>query len=180
MIREIILILAIVVAVGIAFYAVTRLLSAQQTRRFEEAYTIKRGLLAGRLSGVVASVMPRSMVINMTIDGVKYQLRATRVYVVFRATGPVYEEPTLEQWRIWSNGSHAGVVSYLKLEDNGYTINIYYFNASSYSGASICTYNAGLATYSYYAQSSGSIESYSFRGPRQIKIYEVKVMPCRQ
>lgn len=174
------MILAIVVAVGIAFYAVTRLLSAQQTRRFEEAYTIKRGLLAGRLSGVVASVMSRPMMINMTIDGVKYQLSATRVYVIFRATGPVYEEPTLEQWRIWSNGSHAGVVSYIKLEDNGYTINIYYFNASSYSGASICTYSAGQATYSFYARSSGSVEAYGFTGPRQIKIYEVKVMPCRQ
>lgn len=180
MIREIILILAIIVAVGIAFYAVTRLLSTQQTRRFEEAYTIKRGLLAGRLSGVVASVEPRPIVINMTIDGVKYQLSATRVYVVFRATGPVYEEPTLEQWRIWCNGSHAGVVSYIKLEDNGYTINIYYFNASSYSGASICTYSAGQATYSFYARSSGSVEAYGFTGPRQIKIYEVKVMPCRQ
>jgi len=180
MIREIILILAIVVAVGIAFYAVTRLLSAQQTQRFEEAYTIKRGLLAGRLSGVLASVMPRLMVINITIDGVKYQLRATRVYVVFRATGPVYEEPTLEQWRVWSNGSHAGAVSYLKLEDNGYTVRVYYFNASSYSGASLCTYASGNKSLQFYAKTSGMVEWYSFTGPREIIVEEVRVEPCRQ
>jgi hypothetical protein len=180
MIREIILILAIVVAVGIAFYAVTRILSTRQFPGFENAYAIKRGLLAGRLSGTNLNVEVKPLKIHMTLDEVKLQVPATRVIVSYRATSPVFEESTPEPWHVWGNGSYAGVASYLKLEDNGYTINIYYFNASSYSGASICTYSAGQATYSFYARSSGSVEAYSFRGPRQIKIYEVKVMPCRQ
>jgi hypothetical protein len=128
----------------------------------------------------MVSVEARPMLINITIDGVKYQVPATRVYVVFRAAGPVFEENSSEAWRAWGNGTHAGVISYLKLEDSGYTVRVYYYSAAPYTGASLCTYSAGQATYSFYARSSGSVESYSFTGPRQIEVYEVKVMPCRQ
>jgi hypothetical protein len=120
------------------------------------------------------------VVINITLDGVKYQVRATRVYAVFRAAGPVYEEPTFEPWRVWGNGTHAGAASYLKLEDSGYTVRLYYFNATPYAGASLCTYAGAEATYSFHARRSGAIEWYSFEGSREIKVYEVRVEPCRQ
>jgi len=172
--------LAIVAAVGVAFYAVMHGLSTQPERRFEEAYELKKALLAGRLSGVSVSVEPRPMVINLTLDGVKYQVPAARVYAVFRAKGPVFEEPTPEPWRVWGNGTHAGAVSYVKVEDSGYTIRVYYYSAAPYAGASLCTYAGAEATYSFHAERSGAVEAYSFKGPREIKVYEVRVEPCRQ
>ncbi|MCC6059065.1 MAG: hypothetical protein LM563_02345 [Thermofilum sp.] len=180
MVREVLLALAIVAAVGAALYAVMRGLSAQPGHRFEEAYELKKALLAGRLSGVTVSVEARPMTINITLDGVEYRVPAARVYVAFRAKGPVFEESTPEPWRVWGNGTHAGVASYLKLEDSGYTVRVYYYSAAPYTGASLCTYSAGQATYSFYARSSGSIESYSFTGPRQIEVYEVRVGSCQQ
>jgi hypothetical protein len=180
MVKEVLLALAIVAAVGVALYAVMRVLSSQPGHRFEEAYAVKASLAAGRLSGVAVSVYPKPMLINLTLDGVKYQVPATRVYVVFRAKGPVFEENSSEAWRVWGNGTHAGAASYLKLEDSGYTIKVYYYNAAPYAGASLCTYAGAEATYSFHARRSGSVEAYSFKGPREIKVYEVRVEPCRQ
>jgi len=179
-VREVLLALAIVAAVGVALYAVMRVLSSQPERRFEEVYELKKALLAGRLSGVTVSVEARPMAINITLDGVEYRVPAARVYVAFRAKGPVFEESTPEPWRVWGNGTHAGVASYLKLEDSGYAIKVYYYNAAPYTGASLCTYSAGQATYSFYARSSGTIGAYSFTGPREVKVYKVRVGPCQQ
>jgi len=176
----VLLALAIVAAVGMALYAVSRTLSAQLGHRFEEAYELKKALLAGRLSGVMVSVEVRPMRINLTIDKVNYTVGASRVLVVLRAPSPVFEESTPEPWRVWGNGTHAGAISYVKVEDTGYTIRVYYFNASSYRGASVCVYASGGKPLQFYAQTGGKVEWYSFTGPRQVVVEEVRVGPCQQ
>ena len=180
MVREVLLALAIVVAVGVAFYAVSRTLSSQPGHRFEEAYELKKALLAGRLSGASVYVEPRPMRINLTIDNVNYTVGASRVLVAFPAKGPVFEESTPEPWRVWGNGTHAGAISYVKVEDTGYTIRVYYFNASSYRGASVCVYASGGKPLQFYAQTGGKVEWYTFTGPRQVVVEEVRVGPCQQ
>jgi hypothetical protein len=180
MVREVLLALAIVAAVGVALYAVMRGLSSQPERRFEEAYELKKALLAGRLSSVIVSIEARPMRINLTIDNVSYTVGASRVLVVLRAPSPVFEEATPEPWRVWGNGTHAGVVSYVKVEDTGYTIRVYYFNASSYRGASVCVYASGGKPLQFYAQTGGKVEWYSFKGPREVVVQEVRVGPCQQ
>ena len=172
--------LAIVAAVGVALYAVLRGLSSQPERRFEEAYELKKALLAGRLSGVMVSVEVRPMRINLTIDNVSCTVGASRVLVAFPAKGPVFEESTPEPWRVWGNGTHAGAISYVKVEDTGYTIRVYYFNVSSYRGASVCVYASGGKPLQFYAQTGGKVEWYSFTGPRQVVVEEVRVGPCQQ
>ena len=179
-VRELLVVLALVAATAVAAYAVLRGLSSQPERRFEEAYELKKALLAGRLSGVTVSVEARPMAINLTLDGVEYRVPAARVYVVLRAPSPVFEEAAPEPWRVWGNGTHAGATSYLKLEDSGYTIRGYYYNATPYAGASLCTYAGAEATYSFHAESSGTIGAYTFTGPREVRVYEVRVGPCRQ
>ncbi len=172
--------LVIVAAVGVALYAVMRGLSARPGHRFEEAYELKKALAAGRLSGASVYVEPRPMRINLTIDNVNYTVGASRVLVVLRAPSPVFEEPTPEPWRVWGNGTHAGAISYVKVEDTGYAIRVYYFNASSYRGASVCTYASGGKPLQFYAQTGGKVEWYSFTGPRQVVVEEVRVGPCQQ
>jgi len=176
----VLLALAIVAAVGMALYAVSRTLSTQPERRFEEAYELKKALLAGRLSGVTVSVEQRPMLINITLDNITYTVRASRVLVAYKAPSPVFEEATPEPWRVWGNGTHAGAISYVKVEDTGYTIRVYYFNASSYRGASLCTYASGGKPLQFYAQTGGKVEWYSFTGPRQVVVEEVRVGPCQQ
>jgi hypothetical protein len=178
--RGLLVVLALVAATAAAAYAVLRGLSAQPGHRFEEAYELKKALLAGRLSGVMVSVEARPMAINLTIDNVKYTVGASRVLVAFPAKGPVFEEPTPEPWRVWGNGTHFGVVSYVKVEDTGYTIRVYYFNASSYRGASVCVYASGGKPLQFYARTGGKVEWYSFKGPREVVVQEVRVEPCRQ
>jgi hypothetical protein len=120
------------------------------------------------------------MAINLTLDGVEYRVPAARVYVVLRAPSPVFEESTPEPWRVWGNGTHAGATSYLKLEDSGYTIRVYYYNATPYAGASVCMYSSGSTMARFYAQTGGKVEWYSFKGPRGVVVQEVRVGPCRQ
>jgi hypothetical protein len=179
-VRELLIILALAATAVIAAYAVSRTLSTQPERRFEEAYELKKALLAGRLSGVTVSVEARPMTINLTIDNVNYTVSASRVLVVLRAPSPVFEESTPEPWRVWGNGTHFGVISYVKVEDSGYTIRVYYYNATPYAGASLCTYSSGSAMARFYAQTGGKVEWYSFTGPREVVVQEVRVGPCQQ
>jgi hypothetical protein len=179
-VRELLVILALVAATAAAAYAVLRGLSSQPERRFEEAYELKKALLAGRLSGVTVSVEQRPMTINITLDGITYAVKASRVLVVLRAKGPVFEESTPEPWRVWGNGTHAGATSYVKVEDSGYTIKVHYYNATPYAGASVCTYSSGSAMARFYARTGGKVEWYSFKGPREVVVQEVRVGPCQQ
>ena len=170
--------LAIVAAAGLTAYAVLRGLSVQPERRFEEAYEVKRALLAGRLSGVAVSVEPKSMTISITLDGVSLEVPASRVLVIFPARGPVFEEATPEPWRVWGNGTHAGAASHLKVVDDGYTVRVTYFNATPYRGASVCVYASGGRVLRFHARSGGSVEWYSFTGSREVVVEEVRVGPC--
>lgn len=178
--RELLVVLAIVAATAIAVFAVTRSLSVQPGRSFEEAYEVKRALLAGRLSGVAVSVEPKSMVINLTLDGVSLEVPASRVLVIFPARGPVFEEATPEPWRVWGNGTHAGAASHLKVVDDGHTVHAAYFNASRYTGASVCVYASGGRVLRFHARSGGSVEWYSFTGSREVVVEEVRVGPCQR
>jgi len=177
---QLLIILAVVVATGIAFFAVTHALLQRPQAGFEQAYAIKKALLAGRLSGTPLSVEQKPMTINITLDNITYTVRASRVLVAYKAPSPVFEESTPEPWRVWGNGTHAGAISYVKVEDTGYTIRVYYFNASSYRGASLCTYASGGKPLQFYAQTGGKVEWYSFTGPRQVVVEEVRVGPCQQ
>ena len=172
--------LAIVAAVGVALYAVMRVLSSQPERRFEEAYALKKALLAGRLSGVIVSVEARPMRINLTIDNVSCTVGASRVLVAFPAKGPVFEESTPEPWRVWGNGTHAGAISYLDIADDGVTVTVTYYSATpEASTPSICVASAGQVTYSLQARSSGAIAYYSFKGPRKVVVSRVQVGRCQ-
>ena len=179
-VRELLVVLALVAATAVVAYAVLRGLSAQPERRFEEAYELKKALLAGRLSGVSVYVEPRSMRINLTIDNVSCTVSASRVLVVFPARGPVFEESTLGPWRVWGNGTHAGVISYLDVLDDGYTVRARYFSATPYRGASVCTSVSAVKQVQFHAKTGGKVEWYSFTGPRQVVVEEVRVGPCQQ
>ncbi|MCC6059782.1 MAG: hypothetical protein LM563_06025 [Thermofilum sp.] len=179
-VRELLVILALVAATAAAAYAVLRGLSAQPGHRFEEAYELKKALLAGRLSGVTVSVEARPMTINLTLDDVEYRVPAARVYVVLRAPSPVFEEAAPEPWRVWGNGTHAGVISYLDVLDDGYTVRARYFSATPYRGASVCTSVSAVKQVQFHAKTSGKVEWYSFTGPRQVVVEEVRVGPCQQ
>jgi len=178
--RELVVVLAVVAAASLAVYAVVRGLSVQPERSFEEAYEVKKAMLAGRLSGTTVHVLSKPMTINLTVDGRSLAVPASRVLVFFPARGPVFEESTPEPWRTWANGTHAGTVSYLKVLDDGHTLRVYYYSATPYRGASACVYASGSKLARLYAGSGGRVEWYSFTGPREILIEEVRVEPCRQ
>jgi hypothetical protein len=178
---QLLVILAVVVATGIALFAVTHTLLQRPQASFEQAYELKKALLAGRLSGVTVSVEARPMTINITLDGVNYAVKASRVLVAYRAGSPVFEEATPEPWRVWGNGTHAGAVSYLGIADDGVTVTVTYYSATPATNVpSICAASAGQVAYSLQARSSGTIAFYSFKGPRKVVVEEVRVGPCQQ
>jgi hypothetical protein len=179
-VRDVVVALGVVAAVALSIYAVTHALSARQEHRFEEAYELKKALVAGRLSGVAVHVEPRPMPISVTIDGYRQRVRASRVLVLLGGASPAFEENSSEAWRVWGNGTHFGAASYIKVEDSGYTVKVYYYNATPYAGASLCTYPSGSALARFYARTGGTVEWYSFAGPREVVIQEVRVEPCRQ
>jgi len=178
--RELLVVLAVVAATAIAVFAVTRGFSVQPERRFEETYEVKRALLAGRLSGVAVSVEPKPMTISITLDGKSLEVPASRVLVIFPAGSPVFEEATPEPWRVWGNGTHAGAASYLKVVDDGYTVRVAYYSAAPYRGASVCVYASSSRQAQFHARTGGSVEWYSFAGPRRVVVEEVRVGPCQQ
>jgi hypothetical protein len=177
---QLLIILAVVVATGIAFFAVTHALLQRPQAGFEQAYAIKKALLTGRLSGTPLSVEQKPMTINITLDNITYTVRASRVLVAYKAPSPVFEEPTPEPWRVWGNGTHAGVISYLDIADDGVTVTVTYYSATpEASTPSICVASAGQVTYSLQARSSGAIAYYSFKGPRKVVVSRVQVGRCQ-
>jgi hypothetical protein len=176
---QLIFIFVIIAVASIAFYAVTRGFSQRQQASFEQAYTIKKALLSGRLSGVSLSVEQRPMTINITLDNVKYAVLASRALVTYKAPGPAFEENTSEPWHVWGNGTHAGAISYLDIADDGVTVTVTYFSATPATNLpSICVTNAGQVAYSFQATNSGTIAFYSFKGPRKVVIRNVQVGRC--
>jgi len=172
--------LVIVAVAGIAFYSVSHAFQQRPQAGFEQAYTIKKALLSGRLSGVILSVEQRPMTINITLDGVNYVVQASRVLVTYKASGPLFEENTSEPWHVWGNGTHAGAISYLDIVDDGVTVTVTYYSAAPAQNLpSICVTAAGQLTYSFQAKSSGTIAFYSFKGPRKVVINRVQVGRCQ-
>jgi len=172
--------IVIVAVAGMAFYAVSHAFSQRQQASFEQAYTIKKALLSGRLSGVSLSVEQRPMTINITLDGVNYVVPASRALVTYRAPGPTFEENTSEPWHVWGNGTHAGAISYLDIADDGVTVTVTYYSATPATNLpSICVTGAGQLTYSFQAKNGGTIAFYSFKGPRKVVINRVQVGRCQ-
>ena len=172
--------LVIVAVAGIAFYYVGHALQQRPQAGFEQAYTVKKALLSGRLSGVSLNVEQRPMPINITLDGVSYAVQASRVLVTYKAPAPVFEESTPEPWHVWGNGTHAGAISYLDIVDDGVTVTVTYYSATPAQNLpSLCVTSAGQLTYSFQAKSSGTIAFYSFKGPRKVVINRVQVGRCQ-
>jgi hypothetical protein len=177
---QLLFILAVVVATGITLFAVTHILLQRPQASFEQSYELKKALLAGRLSGIPVSVEQRPMTINITLDGITYAVRASRVIVAYRAPSPIFEEPTPEPWRVWGNGTHAGAISYLDITDDGVTITVTYYSATpTPSTPSICVASAGQVAYSFQARSSGTIAFYNFKGPRKVVVSKIQVGRCQ-
>jgi len=172
--------LVIVAVAGIAFYSVNHVFQQGPQAGFEQAYAIKKALLSGRLSGVSLNVEQKPMLINITLDNVHYVVQASRVLVSYKAPGPTFEENTNEPWHVWGNGTFAGAISYLDIEDDGVTVTVTYYSATPATNLpSICIASAGQLTYSFQAKNGGTIAFYSFKGPRKVVINRVQVGRCQ-
>jgi hypothetical protein len=121
--------LALVVATGIAaYYVANAFLKSEPLYGWEDALELKRILLAGRATlPFDAHLEQRTLLLNATLDGVKYTLRLSRVLVLFRARGaPVYEDRLPLLWRAWGNGTHAGAASFADVSDDGSVVTVRY------------------------------------------------------
>ncbi|MEM2475485.1 MAG: hypothetical protein QW407_06130 [Thermofilaceae archaeon] len=155
---------------------------------WEDALELRRALSAGRASltfSVYARELP--LAVNVTLDGRPYRLPLRRVVVYFRARdAPVFEEPLLQLWRAWGNGSHAGAASALDVSDDGSTIYIKYLALSPRiqgGGSSFCLgQGAEDPTYNLSSLSGGRVDvlgaSYEWSGRRVVKVVRVEVGPC--
>ncbi|MEM1810761.1 MAG: hypothetical protein QW324_07845 [Thermofilaceae archaeon] len=183
--------LALVAATGMVAVFLQRVfLRSEPLMGWEDALELRRALSAGRASltfTAYAAELP--FTVNVTVDGRLYRLPLRRVLVYFRARdAPIFEEPLLQLWRAWGNGTHAGAASALDVSDDGTTVYIKYLalNPSIQGrGSSFClgqgsedpSYNLGLTS-----QSGGRVDvlgaSYEWSGRRVVKILRVEVVPC--
>ncbi|MEM1909510.1 MAG: hypothetical protein QXT79_09060 [Thermofilaceae archaeon] len=183
--------LALVAATGMVAVFLQRVFTrSEPLMGWEDALELRRALSAGRASltfTAYAAELP--LAVNVTVDGRLYWLPLRRVLVYFRARdAPVFEEPLLQLWRAWGNGTHAGAISALDISDDGSTIYIKYLALSSgfpSRGSSFClgqgsedpSYGLGLTS-----QSGGRVDvlgaSYEWSGRRVVKVVRVEVVPC--
>jgi hypothetical protein len=180
--------LALVAATGIAAYFVANaLLKSEPLYGWEDALELKRILLAGRATlPFDAYLEQRVLLLNATLDGVKYTLRLSRVLVLFKARGaPVYEDRLPLLWRAWGNGTHAGAASFVDVADDGSTVTIRYVslppNAPKMS-ASICFKPAPTPDYVFSSLQGGSVdlgsEAFTWTGRREVRVVRLEVVSC--
>jgi hypothetical protein len=180
--------LALVVATGIAAYFVaTVFLRSEPLYGWEDAIELKRVLLAGRATlPFDAYLEQRVLLLNATLDGVKFTLRLSRVLVLFRARGaPVYEDRLPLLWRAWGNGTHAGAASFADVADDGSVVTVRYVAlppSAPKRSASICLKPAPTPDYVFSSLQSGSIdlgsEAFSWRGRREVRVVRLEVVNC--
>jgi len=181
--------LAVVAATGLVAVFLQRVFTrSEPLMGWEDALELRRALSAGRASltfTAYAAELP--FTVNVTLDGRPYRLPLRRVLVYFRARdAPVFEEPLLQLWRAWGNGTHAGAISALSISDDGATVYIKYLALSPSvrgRGSSFCL-GQGVEdpNYGLASQSSGRVEvagvSYEWSGRRVVKVVRVEVGPC--
>ncbi|MEM0226921.1 MAG: hypothetical protein QXF46_08620 [Thermofilaceae archaeon] len=181
--------LAVVAATGLVTVFLQRVfLRSEPLMGWEDALELRRALSAGRAS-LTFSVYARELpfTVNVTVDGRLYRLPLRRVLIYFRARdAPVFEEPPLQLWRAWGNGTHAGAASALDVSDDGTTIYIKYLalNPSIQGrGSSFCL-GQGVEdpNYGLASLSGGRVEvlgaSYEWSGRRLVKVVKAEVGPC--
>jgi hypothetical protein len=180
--------LALVVATGIAaYYIATVFLKSEPLYGWEDALELKRILLAGRATlPFDAYLEQRVLLLNATLDGVKYTLRLSRVLVLFKArSAPVYEDKLPLLWRAWGNGTHAGAASFVDVSDDGSIVTVRYValppNAPKRS-ASICFKPAPTPDYVFSSLQGGSIdlgsEAFTWTGRREVRVARLEVVNC--
>ena len=184
--KWLLLALAIAVASGIVAYFLSRVVArGRPLLGWEDALELRRALNnAGRASlPFDAYVSVRSLIINLTLDGRGYRLGVARTLIYFEARdAPVYEEQLPQLWRAWGNGTHAGAISFMDVSDDGLTVTIRYVRAAAGRTSSICLTGGTPLPITLSSRQSGSVQlgatSYSWRGPRTVKIVELKVAAC--
>ncbi|MEM1684572.1 MAG: hypothetical protein QXD60_02340 [Nanopusillaceae archaeon] len=181
--------LALVAATGMVAVFLQRVfLRSEPLMGWEDALELRRALSAGRASltfTAYAAELP--FTVNVTVDGRLYWLPLRRVLVYFRARdAPVFEEPLLQLWRAWGNGTHAGAISALDISDDGATVYIKYLALSSgfpSRGSSFCLgQGAEDPSYGFSSQSGGRVDvpgaSYEWSGRRLVKVVKIEVVQC--
>ncbi|MCC6051312.1 MAG: hypothetical protein LM580_11420 [Thermofilum sp.] len=180
--------LALVAATGIAAYFVANaLFKSEPLYGWEDAIELKRVLLAGRATlPFDAYLEQRVLLLNVTLDGVKYALKLSRVLVLFKArSAPVYEDRLPLLWRAWGNGTHAGAASFADLADDGSVVTVRYValpaNAPKRS-ASVCFKPAQTPDYVFSSLQGGSVdlgsEAFTWTGRREVRVVRLEVVSC--
>lgn len=184
--RYLVTTLVLIAATGVASLYVQQLLRSEPLMGWEDALEIRRALNAGRASftfTVYAKDLPLS--IDITLDGRSHKLTLSRVLVYFRArNAPVFEEPLMQAWVAWGNGTHAGAASLLDIKDDGLTVYVKYMALNGGArGSSFCMgQEVEDPGYSLIAQNEGKVEasgvSYNWIGRRTVKVIRVEVRAC--
>lgn len=157
---------------------------------WEDALELRRALSAGRASltfTVYAAELPSPLVVNVTLDGKVFRLPLRGVLVYFKARdAPVFEEPLMQLWRAWGNGTHAGAISAVDVSDDGIIVHIKYLKLSPSlqgRGSSFCL-GQGVEEpgFNLASESGGKVEvlgaGYEWTGRRVVKVVREEVVPC--
>ncbi|GEM_PF-6634861 len=130
---RLLIVFAIVATAVIAFSISSKLLYGREPRAFlDDVYLLKKSVEEGEvLLNFRVGIEEREtqLVIN-TPDGA-VNINASTVKIVFKVPSAPPINNTNDLWNIWSNGTFAGVASWIKVVDSGTMVTVLYVDAEN-------------------------------------------------
>jgi len=131
--KSIELVLVIVVSAIIAGYIISYLIPLRKVEPKEITFDALREILVN-LNNFKEFSLPSEAVVEvkpavLSVNGLEFN--ATQVKLVWRLEGPVLSGYRGEVWSLWCNQTYVGVESWVKVFDDGLTLEVIYFDCSA-------------------------------------------------
>lgn len=161
---------------------------------YRVAFILRDALMRGYANmpeGLSVALEERDFKVNVDIDGVSYAFSLKRVLVLFEASGSPgssqkpFEEGLPTLWKVWGNSTHAGVISFIDITENGAHLIITYVAADIpyNTGCLAVTQAADTYVSHLFSRDFGLITVngtviHTWEGYREVRLRKLKVVPC--